>query len=546
MSGLPRSGSTTSTGRPAGTPQSFGLVAGGLPLEQHDGAIVINDPFGPPPSPTSINTREYLIADYTSENASEHLRNRATIEFAVRNIEVEGATFSSRAASTVSLSRSWWQSTFSRNNLPGNGAGTTSRTLVVNVSAPNDGFTYEDFEFSGMRLEALVDPTPGTPSSYPTSYTRWITSDELTADGTRRHLEYADGETLSLKQHGEVTHVNQLADGSYNVSVRLQSAAWAKQTGTWAWNSGASPTGTLYQSPSLPYGRYAGSTIYGGSQSGVTRAAGMRITPRFTVNVIPPAGDTEIVEHEEATHRIDSTTTTVPLDLPVLTGLAQYQSASIASLDVEQRVTRTTTTTRCVDQQTRNEIYGPYNTEAAANSARQSQIASGRNPSVAQFLNQPMGTGWYFTVSFLYCYRYETTTSSRLVWERDSARSSNAETNSTLALNDATGGTGAVTLTLPASLVPAGTWRIVVGIETEATRPASERSSVVVRNDESIALHGRRDIAFPPWYRFGVYQRAVARLNELAQERHFHTVDLYLSQRDATRATTVAQLDTGD
>ena len=73
----------------------------------------------------------------------------------------------------------------------------------------------------------------------------------------------------------------------------------------------------------------------------------------------------------------------------------------------------------------------------------------------------------------------------------------------------------------------------MVSLESTQTRPVSERTA---GDHPQPGQHRHLEQAapsrFPAWLRFGVYQSAVERLDELAVPRHLHTVDVYLWQRD--------------
>ena len=69
---------------------------------------------------------------------------------------------------------------------------------------------------------------------------------------------------------------------------------------------------------------------------------------------------------------------------------------------------------------------------------------------------------------------------------------------------------------------------------------------LVLENLESQADWGVREAKFPPWFSFDASDKIKARVDELAQPRHLHTVDFPLWQRDPGKSKVIAEIDPGD
>ena len=84
-----------------------------------------------------------------------------------------------------------------------------------------------------------------------------------------------------------------------------------------------------------------------------------------------------------------------------------------------------------------------------------------------------------------------------------------------------------------------------VSFDIVTNQPSGATSDLVLENLQSQTLWDLREAKFPNWFAFGASDKIQARIDELAQPRHLHTVDFPLWQRDPGKSKIVAELDAG-
>lgn len=522
----------------------FALVAGALPTAGPDGDLSLVDPNIRPATYPTFRMTDYTILDAASEFDIEQLRNWAEIEFAPVTVVARKEVRLNWLRYPTVAQRTGFQNHTTLNVEPPDilpdfefisnwDSARTSGVLnwnQFNIDLPTaePGFTYSDVRVEDVTLEALVKVRRIAVFS--------LNSYQLGDLGYIDDYSTTMGENIADYVTATLTSPTGGVDA---IDVDVDGDIWRDRT--WEWDrldDGVAQTATNWYTQDAA--RTAGTTLLG-----------FRLTYAIRYTINPPAGETVVVDQPDTVHTVDDTTATISLDLPALTDLGEYNSVSLAALDVEQLVTQVRTTTRCVETATPWQYVGfDYSSGAAAIAAAQAALAadpSGVPNSADAGIYTPPNT-WYARYQRSVCARYETFTHQSQVWVRDATRSTAAEANSTIALNDAQGGADAVTLTFDTTpdIPAAGDWRVVVGLETEQTRPASERSKVVIRDDNSIDVYERREVDFPPWFRFGVYQRAVDRIAVLSQPRNVFTPKFAMSQPDVTRSAEVARVRPGD
>ena len=88
--------------------------------------------------------------------------------------------------------------------------------------------------------------------------------------------------------------------------------------------------------------------------------------------------------------------------------------------------------------------------------------------------------------------------------------------------------------------------RLQYDISFDIVTLTASAGNLVLENLESQANWGLREAKFPPWFSFDASDKIKARIDELAQPRHLHTVDFPLWQRDPGKSKVIAELDSGD
>ena len=88
--------------------------------------------------------------------------------------------------------------------------------------------------------------------------------------------------------------------------------------------------------------------------------------------------------------------------------------------------------------------------------------------------------------------------------------------------------------------------RYTLSFDVVTNQPAGESSRLLVENPASQAEWGAREAKFPGWFAFGAVGPIRARIDELAEPRHLHTIDFPIWQRDAAKSKVIADLDAGD
>ena len=434
----------------------FGLTAGAFVQDTHDGDIRLTDPFEANPTVIDIDAADYRIANYKTINGDDHIRNIAEIVFAPVSLEEEAPRDQDHNYHSW-RGASWFGRHPSQTG--GISVGTSFGAEGFTIPAPTDGFTISDVEVVDGWVEVYVPVVSSGSNTLGVNF-KWLNPFELNDNGDTQRL-FPDGEDFASLLTDFMATENM--DGSWSLTAAFDADMFVS---TWRWTP--SPGSTWTSAPRTTQFR-AHQSINTSSINLTSRfqiwAARAVLNVKYTLN--PPEADTEIVGHAETVHDVDDTTTTIDLDLPELTGLAEYQSVGIASLDVETQVTRDIPHTRCVQEYTANTPTQIYATEAEAIAAGQAAVAS--SSLYMSFTVERFSFAWRAILMGTICTRYETFTQTVTTWERSITHSANAESASSVTLNSVTGGTAAATLTLSGANIPSsGNWRIVVGLETES------------------------------------------------------------------------------